>query len=116
MLPYSTGVAEKRILCRSEAIYDENALYSAGVCGEIYLAAELYEVNFFLFIFMARQPPVGQGLLIIEASRSHSGTPQHSVGLLWTSDRSIAETYTWQHSQETDLLAPCGIRTRNPRK
>ena len=29
---------------------------------------------------------VGQGLIIIEDSRSHSGTP-HTVGLLWTSDR-----------------------------
>jgi len=34
---------------------------------------------------MAQQLLVGQGLLIIEASRPHSDTP-HSVGLLWTSD------------------------------
>jgi len=32
---------------------------------------------------IAQQPLVCQGLLIIEASRSHSDTPQ-SVGLLWT--------------------------------
>jgi hypothetical protein len=32
------------------------------------------------FIFMAGQPLVGQGLLIMEASRSHSITPR-SVGL-----------------------------------
>jgi hypothetical protein len=44
---------------------------------------------------MARQPLVGQGLLIIEASRSHSDTP-HSVGLLWTSDQPDAETSAWQ--------------------
>jgi len=30
---------------------------------------------------------MGQGLLIVEDSRSHSDTP-HSVGLLWTSDHS----------------------------
>jgi hypothetical protein len=36
-----------------------------------------------IFLFITQQPPVGQGLLIIEASRSHSDTPQ-SVGLLWT--------------------------------
>ena len=35
---------------------------------------------------MARKPLVGQGLLIVEVSRSHSDTP-HSVGLLWTSDQ-----------------------------
>ena len=42
---------------------------------------------------MAQQPLVGQGVLIIEASCSHSDTP-HSVGLLWTSDQPIAETST----------------------
>jgi hypothetical protein len=42
---------------------------------------------------MAQQPLVGQDLRIIEASRSHSGTP-HSVGLLWTSDQPDAETST----------------------
>ena len=38
-----------------------------------------------------QQPLVGQDLLVIEASRSHSDTP-HSVGLLWTSDQLDAET------------------------
>jgi hypothetical protein len=44
-------------------------------------------------------------------------TPQ-SGGLLWTRDRPVAETSTWQHvrSQETNIHAPCGIRTRNPSK
>ena len=51
---------------------------------------------------MAQQPSLGQGLLIIEASRSHSDTP-HFVGLLSTSDKPDAEPYT--HSQETDIPA-----------
>ena len=38
-----------------------------------------------------RQPLVGQGLLIFEASRSHSDTA-HSVGLPCTSDQPVAET------------------------
>jgi hypothetical protein len=42
---------------------------------------------------MAQQPPLGQGVLIVKASRSHSDTP-HSVGLLWTSDQPVAETST----------------------
>jgi len=42
---------------------------------------------------MAQQPPVDQGLLTVEASRSHSHTP-HSVGLHWTSDQPDAETST----------------------
>jgi len=35
-------------------------------------------------------PPVGQGLLNIEASRSHSDTPQ-SVGVLWMGDQLIKQ-------------------------
>ena len=64
------------------------------------------------FFLMAQQPLVGQGLHIIEASRSHSDTPQ-SVGLLWTSDRPVAETSTWKHSHEADVRTPSGIRNRN---
>jgi hypothetical protein len=37
-----------------------------------------------------QEPLLGQGLLIIEASRSHSDTP-HMVGFLWTSDQPSAE-------------------------
>jgi hypothetical protein len=62
---------------------------------------------------MAQQPLVGQGLLIIEASRSHSGTP-HSVGLLWTSDQLDAETATWQHTTLTRDRYPCPRRDSNP--
>jgi len=46
---------------------------------------------------MAQQPLLGQGLPIIEASWSHSGTP-HSVGLLWTNDQPNAETSTRQYT------------------
>jgi len=66
---------------------------------------------------MALQPLVGQGILIIEASRSHSDTP-HSAGLLCTSDQpdvGILPANT-QQSQETSIQVPDGIRTRNPKK
>jgi hypothetical protein len=49
---------------------------------------------------MTQQPLVGQGLLIIEPSPSHSDTP-HSVGLLWTSDQPNAEACTWQNTTLT---------------
>ena len=39
-----------------------------------------------IFLSIVQQSLVGQGLLIIEASRSNSGTP-HSVGPLWTRDQ-----------------------------
>jgi hypothetical protein len=55
---------------------------------------------------MAQQAPVGQGLLIIEASRSHSDPP-HSVRLFWTSDQPDAETSTWQHTALTRDRHPC---------
>jgi len=42
---------------------------------------------------VTQQPLVGQGLLIFEASRLHSGIP-HSVSPLWTSDQPGAETFT----------------------
>jgi hypothetical protein len=62
---------------------------------------------------MMQQPLVGQVPFIIDASRSHSDTP-HSVGLLWPRDLPIAEISTSQQSQETNVQASGGIRTRNP--
>jgi hypothetical protein len=59
-----------------------------------------------LFRTIRQQPPVGQGLLIIEASWSHSVTP-HSVGLLWRSDQAVADNT--KHSQEADVRVPSGI-------
>jgi hypothetical protein len=64
---------------------------------------------------MAQQPLVGQGLLTVEASRSHSDT-SHSVGLLWKSDKPVTETSTGQHITTTDIHTPERIRIRNPSK
>jgi hypothetical protein len=52
---------------------------------------------------------MGHGLLIHEVSRAHNDAPQ-SVGL-WMSDQIVAETSTWQHSQQTNVHHPGGIRT-----
>ena len=65
-----------------------------------------------------QQPLVGQELLIVEASPPNSDI-SHSVGLLWTIDRPDAETslpHNTQYSQERDIHAHGGIRTRNPGK
>ena len=69
--------------------------------------------TFVSFIHGTTAPPVDQGLLIIEASWSQSDTPP-MVGLLWTGDQSLP--YNTQHSQQTDIHAPVGIRTHNPPK
>jgi len=37
---------------------------------------------------------------------THNVAPQ-SVGLLWTSDQSVAETPTWQHTTFTTDKHPC---------
>jgi len=56
---------------------------------------------------IAQQLSVGQGLLLSEASRSHSDIP-HSVGLLWTSDRPAADTSTCTtHATLTTDKHPC---------
>ena len=55
---------------------------------------DVVEACFCYFLFpppMAQQPIVSQGLLIIEASWSHSET-RHSLGILWTSDQPDADT------------------------
>jgi len=62
---------------------------------------------------MAQQSLVGPGLLIIEASRSLSDTP-HSVGLLWTSDRPDAKTYSWRHTTLERDRYQCLRRDSNP--
>jgi hypothetical protein len=52
--------------------------------------------------------PVFQGVLFVEASRSHLDTP-HSVGLLWVSDQSVAETSackTHTHMRQIFLVPP----------
>jgi hypothetical protein len=52
---------------------------------------------FFLSFPVTQQPKSGTGRLILEVYRSHPDTP-HSVELLWTSDQSVAEICTWQHT------------------
>jgi len=61
---------------------------------------------------MTQEPLVGQDLLIIETSPSHSDTPQ-SIGLLWTSDQPDAENSTWQHTTLTRDRYPCCRRDSN---
>jgi hypothetical protein len=64
-------------------------------------------------VFMARQPPLGLGLIIVEVSTSHSSTT-HSVELLWTNDRPDAVTSTAQHTALTKDTHPRSRRGSNP--
>jgi len=56
---------------------------------------------------------VGQGLLIVEALRSHSDI-QYSLGLLWTNDQPDAETSTTQHTSMTKDRHPRRRRDSKP--
>lgn len=69
-----------------------------------------------LFFFRTPQPLVGHGLRTVWASGPHSDTPL-SVGILWTSDQPVVQTYDkTQLSKEADIYATRGIRTRIPNK
>jgi hypothetical protein len=71
-----------------------------------------------LFIFCCSSTLFQVMAYLYGTSRSHSHTP-HSVGLLWASDQSDAETCTWQHTslrRYIYLCPPDGIRTQNPSK
>jgi hypothetical protein len=67
----------------------------------------------FCFLPWRSSTPVGQSLLIVEESWSHSDT-QQSVKLLWTSDQPDAETSTWQHRTLTKNKNPCHWQDLNP--
>jgi hypothetical protein len=74
-----------------------------------------HPVSASVFFTAEQQPPLGQVLLIIKDSRSHSDTP-HSVGLLWASDQLVAETSTWQHTTLTwDRQTSMPRRDSHPR-
>jgi len=69
-----------------------------------------------LFVcFWRNSPPVGHGLLIHEVSRSHTTTHhsrQDSSGrVISPSQRPLPDNT--QHSQQTDIPTPGGIRTHN---
>jgi len=75
-----------------------------------------------VFVFLALQPIVvvfysplaGFSLLVFEVSWSHTTNAPQSVGLLWTSDQSVAETPTWQHTTITTDKHPFPRWDSNP--
>jgi hypothetical protein len=88
-------------------------LYTLFVNSETTAKATYYGTNVTIFSPMAQQPPVGQGLLIIEDAWSHSDTPQ-TLELLWTSDQTEAETSNWQGTALIRERHSCHRRDSNP--
>ena len=67
-----------------------------------------------LFIFMARQPQLVQGSSLLRfLDHTLLDTP-HSVRLLRTSCRPVAETSIWQHTTLTTDKHPCSLHDLNP--
>ena len=67
-------------------------------------------------IFFGSTAPRGIWPIQCRGLQSHSATT-HSVVVLWTSDRPVAETSTRQHTTlTTDIYVTDGIRTINPSK
>ena len=71
---------------------------------------KIFKCTRWIFFFKVRQPIVGQGLLIVEVSRSHLDTPQ-SVRLFWTSyqpDTDLYHTTHDTHKRQTSM-PPAGF-------
>jgi len=78
--------------------------------------SEFLNVNAALYLFfLARHPPLCQGLIIHEVSRSHTTTHhsrQDSSGRVFSSSQRTLPDNT-QHSQQIEIHAPAGIRTHS---
>jgi hypothetical protein len=59
-------------------------------------------------------PVAGFSLLVFASFLGHNNDVPQSVGLLWMSDQSVAQTSTWQHTTlTTNIHATGGIRTHH---
>jgi len=61
----------------------------------------MVKLKAFVCLFLARQPKLGQGLLIYEVSRSHTTTHHSRQGSSEKMISSFEETSTWQHTTLT---------------
>jgi hypothetical protein len=66
----------------------------------------------YVLLFLALQPSAGYGLVHEVFVITNNDAPQ-SVGLIWTSDQPVAETSTWQHTQQTNIHVHGEIRTHD---
>ena len=77
--------------------------------------SHMYEVFNSFFPPVAPRPNAGHGLLILEVSRSHTTTHHNRLDssgrVISASQRPLPDNT--QHSQQTDIHAPGGIRTHN---
>ena len=75
----------------------------------------LYVLSFFLSFLVWPLLPAHcrcRGLLLHQITLTHTHT--HAVGFLWTRDRPVGETSTWQHTTLTTDRHSCPRRDSNP--
>jgi len=92
-------------------VFQSAGLSLVGLCVSRWQVVKKWNWKVFFFPTMAQQPPLCQGVLIIEDSWLHPVAP-HSVGLL-ASDHPGAET-SRQHTTPTRDRHPCPRRDSNP--
>jgi hypothetical protein len=84
-------------------------------CSNFFFRLRSVFIDMFNFKTNIQQPPVGQNLLIHEVSRSHTTTHHSrydsSGRVISQSQRPLPDNT--QHSQQTDIPAPGGIRAHN---
>jgi len=106
---------EQRIVQHSSFVFHRSWVWIPPLISEASCSSSqsLQQVLRFFSRRNRPPPPVGHGLLRIEASRSHSDTP-HSVRLLWTRDRPDVGTSTWRHTTLRHPCPPAGIELTVP--
>jgi hypothetical protein len=62
---------------------------------------------------VALQPSAGYDLRVSWGYLITNNDSPQSVGLLWTSYQFLAKTSAWQHTQQTNIHAPGGVRTHD---
>jgi hypothetical protein len=93
----------------SHFLRNQNEYYSPSILtGKLNRSHYKKSLNLHKFFL----PLAQERLLSVQASRSHSDTPQ-SAGLLWTSDRPEAETSAWRNTTLTRDRHPSPRRNSN---
>ena len=78
-----------------------------------HLTNKQYQIRSWILCFLWRNSPTLARTASVWRFLDHKETT-HSLGLLWTRDRPVAETSTWQHTTLTRDRHPCPQRDSKP--